>query len=488
MKTVLWLTCAVSAGIYITPLLTDPDLWWHVTIGRWILSHLEFPVTDHWTMFGEGMTFRAYSWSFEILVALLERCCGVKGLMVGQIALAGVMGAAMSYVFSRISRDYFFGLLLGSVSIIGMFNHYTFRPQSVVWVIFSVLLLVAHRIRVEGLTRWHGVQLVVLMSLWANLHITTVFGLFALALWIWGPGRTVLTAKVLGLGFLGTLITPYLGGEWLTFLEKSGHPLSHAAITEFGPATILQYSTAFPLLLSALLLAFFHRTPNRFEYPKLLLVAVLTFGGLAFLKFMPFSVIALSALLAEYWGARAQEDAGNLGEAIERLRALVSKIPREGLAFLILCMVTVRAVNRYQIPLHGFQTPSAAVDFIVEQKLPRPLLNGFGDGGYLMYRFSSAEGELVDKVVIDGRTNIIPPHVWESYMTALKGGDRWRSYLDLVQPRTVLWRSDSPLIAILSATGEWTEVFRRASDTMGYVVLVRRDSVPAGVVVHESGA
>lgn len=41
--------------------IEDPDLFWHIVIGRWILDHGAVPQVEHWNYFGLGQTFRAYS-------------------------------------------------------------------------------------------------------------------------------------------------------------------------------------------------------------------------------------------------------------------------------------------------------------------------------------------------------------------------------------------------------------------------------------------
>lgn len=76
MKTLLWIVIALAAGLYICGPVVDPDLWWHITIGRWIIAHRDVPVVDHWTLFGQGEVWRAYSWMIEILFALVDRVGG----------------------------------------------------------------------------------------------------------------------------------------------------------------------------------------------------------------------------------------------------------------------------------------------------------------------------------------------------------------------------------------------------------------------------
>ena len=72
MRIVLWLSALIAVGLYIAGPLVDPDLWWHITAGRWMIAHGEVPTVDYWNMFGVGKPWRAYSWSVEVIFAAVE--------------------------------------------------------------------------------------------------------------------------------------------------------------------------------------------------------------------------------------------------------------------------------------------------------------------------------------------------------------------------------------------------------------------------------
>jgi hypothetical protein len=93
--------------------------------------------------------------------------------------------------------------------------------------------------------------------LWANMHLSAALGLAAVSLWSYQRrtgGFSVRTGLLAGVAFLaGTLITPYFGGEWLTFLTKSNHPFQYSLISEFKPATIKDRGTYFVALVGMFL-------------------------------------------------------------------------------------------------------------------------------------------------------------------------------------------------------------------------------------------
>jgi hypothetical protein len=163
-------------------------------------------------------------------------------------------------------------------------------------------------------------------------------------------------------------------------------------------------------------------------------------------------------------------------ESISRLKALIlGRIPPEGFSFLMIAGAIVFVWNGLQAPLSARVIPAAAVDFIQDKDLPGPLLNDFGRGGYLMYRFAGRDGSPGPLVSIDGRTNLIPGDVWKKHQAAQFGKENWREYLDLVKPRTILWSNESPLIAILIASQEWCRVFNNRSDREGFSVFISRE-------------
>jgi hypothetical protein len=482
MQILLWALILIATGVYISGPIVDPDLWWHLTVGRWIVAHGEIPSVDYWNMFALGEPWRAYSWLSEIVVALVDGRFGPHGLLTLKFILAGSLGLSLGLAFRAIARDGFLGALLGVFATLACHNHFTLRPQSLVWIFFALLLALADRIETEGLSRRRAVWLALLMCLWANTHITTVLGIGALALWLFnGLGSIGLVVRACGVAFLGTLITPYFGGEWLTFLSKTGHPLQMQAIAEFAPATIMQHSTAFLVIIVGLFGAFALRRPNLIEPGKIILAGGFTIAGLAVVKFLPFAVLVWCGLVAVMWRRTRGEPAilGNLAEGLERLRRLVGALPYEGLSFLVICTMIVNIYNVWPEPVSRTIVPLEAVDFIEQHRLAHPILNDFGRGGYMMYRLSGADGSIQHPVPIDGRTNVTPKDVWEKAHASFQGSARWEEYLKLVKPETILWKSESPLISILEARGDWCVVFRRGSVEFGYVVLIKRTEFEA---------
>lgn len=478
MKKVLWIAVVLATGVYICTPVQDPDLWWHITVGKWILAHGEIPMQDQWNLFSGETVWRAYSWSNEVLFAFVDGRFGLDGLLVLKLLSCLLLAFSLFYCLGRIANDFFLGSILGVFSTVSCFAHLTLRPQTLVWVFFIWMILVADRVVREKLSWQTFIMLVLLGSLWANTHLSAILGLAVVGAWIFDRDR-ILTAILAVLAcLLGTFLTPYFGGEWLTFFEKSAHPFDYNVLREFRPATILQHTTAFLLVGLVLLAALSYRAPRRLGDFRLLGCFAFILGALAVVKFMPFAIIFVVALIALTW-RQAKENGDtqdNLTQAIEKLRALLERIPAFGVAFVVVCIAVVQGGKLFsgRIP-HQVVVPKEALDFFEAKDLPHPVLNDFGAGGYLIYRFSDQNGVARHKVPIDGRTNVVPRDIWNEYRASFTGKLNWRDFVDRVNPNTIIWRAESPLNAILFNSPSWCLVRKDENKKVGYNVFLRRD-------------
>jgi hypothetical protein len=483
MKQLFWWAIAIATGVYIAGPIVDPDLWWHIVAGRWIVAHGAVPDVDHWNFFTAGTPWRAYSWSIEVPLALLDRL-GDQALFAGKMGIAVLLAASLMFTLGRVSGSFFMGGFLGVFATLASFNHFTLRPQSVVWIYLTWLLYHCVLLeREDGATssqsRKRLAWIAICMCLWANAQITQPIGILCISAWLWDFKRKSIAAKAVVAGFLGTLLTPYLGTEWLTFFAKTGHPISFRSIAEFSPATILQYSTGFLILISSILAAFLIEKPSRITATQGLLGLTLLGGALGVLKFIPIAVIVCCFLIARVWwqANKEQQTLGHLQEAFLRLESLFLKLPKEGAAFLCLCTAVVNGHSVWQQPVSHKVVPVEELDFIQSNSLPHPISHGFGQGGYVMYRFSDVDGNLEHKVVIDGRTNMVPPKVWDAFSAALNGKLSWGSYIELTNPKTILWHNASALSALLTLHPDWCLVYRKGDLGAGFSIFVHREAL-----------
>lgn len=466
MQRIGWFLWVIFLGIYLTRPISDPDVWWHLNIGRWIVAHDSLPVTDLWTIYGENQIFRAYSWSQEILYALAYKAWGVHGLAYLYAITSIFIAGCFSFSFGVVSKDFLIGLLLGTITMMGLVSHQSLRPQSLTWGYFALLIATSTLIRNEN--RKFYLSILILSVLWANTHLSLLLGIGGVILWMGISRKSGIACLIM---IFGSLITPYMGGEWITFYSKIGHPTSFSSIVEFGPATLLSYPTAFLILLLSLLGVLVFETRVRIEKCQWLFLIAFIALGLSIVKFMPFALIATAFVIAIIISTAQIQ--GHLTIGIRKLVDFIqSKLIGQGLYILILALIFVHISRINALPIDFKSVPDLSMNYILEKKLAPPITNGFKDGGYVSFRLSDDNGVPIQKVSIDGRTNLIPHDLWEDYILAVRGWQGYQKFLNRFNPNVIIWRKDSALPQILTSSGEWVEVFSEGDE---YVVLGKRN-------------
>lgn len=493
MRVISWISVLILIGSFLCNPITDPDLWWHIVVGRWILAHREVPHVDYWNLFGSGQPWRAYSWSQEVLYGLIESKWGDVGLGVMQLILGLCLVSTVQLVFGVLAGNHFFGVLLAVLTTAACRPHFSLRPQTAVWIVFALVLLTAELSVRNGLRRRYVAALFCLGCVWANTHLSAVLGLMAVLLWTlpatWSWSDVSRTASLCAGYVAGTFCSPYFGGEWLTLLEKSDHVFVFRVLEEFRPADLTQASTlclTFGITLLLVLSYTSRRLPPRGA--MLLTVVMVTFGGIV-VKFLPFALIAIGALTAVWLRdvrfnceGLTDDDNNNIvrGLALLRVRFLTLHPQTVGAcSFFFLCVAWVNIAKAMQQPVNYATTPKKAVDFVEFHTLGHPILNEFATGGYLMYRWSSAEGIPRALVPLDGRTNVNRSDIWSSYRKAATGKREWREYLSAVRPKTVIWSRQSPLTSLLIEVPEWCKVYETGNRISGYAVFITRGQFEA---------
>ena len=92
----LVLVCASTAVVTVRPIV-DPDIWWHLRTGEWIVENLTVPTTDPFSTYGENRPWIAYSWLFALGIYGLYQLVGHLGivaypLLAGLVVTAGFVG------------------------------------------------------------------------------------------------------------------------------------------------------------------------------------------------------------------------------------------------------------------------------------------------------------------------------------------------------------------------------------------------------------
>lgn len=194
------LICVHAAVAY------DPDIWWHLRTGEWILQHHAVPYVEPFSSVGAGKPWQAYSWLFELLTLGLFRRFGLLGLVGYSAGMVLAITVAMRHLVRRLQSDFSYVALLTFVGCFIMGRLYTPRPWLFTILFFVLELDILMHARKTGELR-ELAWLPLIFALWSNTHIQFIYGLAILA---WAGVEAVVTRHG-----TGPAVKTRLGVPWV---------------------------------------------------------------------------------------------------------------------------------------------------------------------------------------------------------------------------------------------------------------------------------
>ena len=448
-----WAQMIALTALYAAPALVcahlavvaDPDVWWHLRTGQWILEHGNLPKTEPFSVFGAGKPWAAYSWLFELLVLQLFKGLGLTGLVAYTAGMVVAITAALHRLTRRLQQDFTVALLLtfaGSFCLISLWT-----PRS--W-LFSILFFVLEldvlmQARKTGKMRelyW----LPLLFALWANLHVQFVIGLLALAVLVgetllagwWSAIETrinpVRLCAVSAACLLATLVNPY---GWKIYAVVYDLASQHGVMSQVSELKAIPFRGMqdYGVLLFALAAAAVIGRSRRLEVFELLLLAFAVLVSFRSLRDEWVVVVVASAIVAR----GVQGDARNLFV----VRAWAAPLVVAATCVVVFLGFRLQGVdNAFLSTELGKSLPVGAADFIKQKGLRGPVYDDYSWGGYLIWNPGLS-------VVIDGRQNVYGDERINRNIATWGGVRNWASDPDLKTASVVVGPVNAPLIQLL---------------------------------------
>ncbi len=372
-------------------LLDDPDPYWHIVAGRWIIAHRAVPYQDIFSHSAPGIPWVAHEWLAEIVMAALYDRLGWAGLVVAAslcfaATIALLLRALLRYLeppAALIAAGMAWGVCLPHLLAR---PHVFTLPIAVLW----VSVLVAARADDTAPSPWAAL----LMLLWANFHGGYLLGIGLAALfagemaldqpdWRAVRVRALDWTIFLGLSVLAVAATPNgIAGVTMPF-RLLGMDSVMATVTEWQSPNFQHPQPLEPWLMLALLgaLCFGIRLPVTRAAMMLLLLHL----ALAHRRFAEILGIAAPVLVAP---ALAPQLASLAATPIGiRMARLASPTAPGGLALtgVIAALMAGIVVHRSVVNDKPRFTPAAAVAFVQAQRITGPVFNAYNFGGYLIF-------------------------------------------------------------------------------------------------------
>jgi hypothetical protein len=436
---------SLPATFTLSPVV-DPDTWWHLRAGGFVVDTHSVPETDPFSRLGrEHQTpWLAYSWLYDLGLYEAYSVVGLTGIMLARTVLCAASAAVfLGFIVRRVGPTLVGGVaaILAAVVLMPFSRE---RPWHITIVLTVLTLDTVTRVR-EGERARLEWCLPAVFVLWANTHIQFVLGWLVLGSACVFPGRAdrprlVLLAVTC---VLAVFVNPYhvrlLGIVWQYATETA--PLR--TVQELAPPEVLSVWTwaTFGLLGWAAITASRRRPLDGFD------VALLAVGFILSMR-----------MRRDLWFGAATavtvlRDAGV--EPASRMREYWPPVLIAGV-YLAVRLIHLAGFG----PSCDFATavadtcPKNAAQFVRERELPGPLFNPFDWGGYLIWELPE------HPVSVDGRTNLYGSERIDRAMTTWVAGPGWGEDPDLIAANLVIAPRYRPLTKQLrSHTAEWAVAY-----------------------------
>jgi len=433
-------------------LLLDPDTYWQIAIGQWMVDHRAVPWTDTYSFTMQGQPWMSTQWLAQVIYSQVYAWFG----WAGPVALAA-LAIALAYMLLTQFLVRHVGdvpvMILLPVSFLMALPHLYARPHvlalpvMVAWV--AALLSAAERREAPPF------MLVALMTLWSNLH-----GGFVLGLMLIGPIaldavlnadakvrlRLLLRWFAFGVAALAaSCLTPYGWNSLLAARAILNLGEALKLIREWMPA---DFSFLGPIEAGVLLiiaLAFFRGM-------KLPLMRNVLFVGLLYMAlahirnadvFALLGPMVVAAPLAAQFGGRGNEP----GLTFPQPHGLAVSAT----VILMLGMVAgAFAMSRYR-PAENV-TPAAAVAILKQNRVQR-VFNDYDFGGYMISQGMAP--------YIDGRTELYGEKFVVEH-NAARRLLRPAEFFELLERHKIdatLLHRKAPAAQILDQVDGWRKIF-----------------------------
>jgi hypothetical protein len=469
-----WAQAFILIALFAAPALlclhssvvADPDVWWHISSGQWIVQHGAFPHAEPFARDAAGEHWEAYSWLFEVLALRLYQGLGLTGFVVYSAAMVLAITAAFYRMINRLQGDFAIALLLSYAASLCLMNLWT--PRSWMFtILFFVLevdiLMHARKTGKTGELYW----LPLIFCLWANTHIQFAVGGVVLALamaetvaghW-WSAIETRIPMVRMGIisvaCLLATMVNPY---GWRIYEVAHSLTSLHGILDQVGEFRAMSFRdmTEFGVLFFALAAAAVLARAKRLQVFEIVLLVFAVMISFRSQRDVWMLVTVASAIVA---AGLKKNDANPL-----RVPGWAAPLVLIGAGLVLFAGFRLEHVDNDLLSAQlagGY--PVRAVEFIKQKGLPGPLYNDFNWGGYLIW-------DLRVPVTMDGRVSVYGEDRIARSIGTWGGAKDWASDAELQTANLVIGPVNQPLTQLLRTSPQ----FELAYEDKVAVVFVAR--------------
>ncbi|MEO6728828.1 MAG: hypothetical protein ABIM99_02805 [Candidatus Dojkabacteria bacterium] len=478
----------------------DPDMWWHLRLGKEILEKNAF--INNLTYTCSTYTWINHSWLSDVLMYWIQKTFGLIGIsfVFFLITLVGVYFNYKTFEYflkqQKVRVNLIKRLFFMVISYVILIGFLAIRPQIISFVFISILFNRLIKIYYETLNKKDILGLIILFILWPNLHggfaigyaligffIVAAIGKLVVYLFNHAEGKDIKKYAIEVRKFVIlllitlplSLLNPFGLNAWQEVLNNLLNSQNSAYISEWASVNLKQeYGLMIFLMFTAILVLMILN--KRVNYLKIALILSFGIFSLSTVRYILVAAPILSILFClEFLYFYTNFKKEILQDDISKyLKTMFTVIPYL-LMLLIISGALVNSITWFKT-LHNNETqydtyPYEAVKFLNEHPEYSKLriLNDYGWGGYLSWVMQDK------KWFIDGRMAVwdcekdSQGSILKDYVEIENLNKNWKEVLNHYNIEVVLMKSSSRLVNVLRQESDWKIVFENNTE----VILVK---------------
>ena len=472
-------------SIIASPAMIDPDIWWHIGVGDWIVANGSLPRVGILSQHLER-SWVAYSWGFDVMVSTVHRMQGLPGIVGFLICFQVLISLVFLIVVRRFAASLWWTCAIAGATIYASYVN-PLRPVLSTLLFFTLELFVIF----EAERRGHDKMLwwlAPIFMLWANLHIQFVYGLFVLVLYVaarvatfvWkrgregfsaqsceNPSRPLFVLAVLAACMLCSCIGPNGMLPFRVALDYAADLRAFQVIQELRAINFRRPEHFVQLVLLMVACFVLGRSPRFDLFRPLLLIATAVVSFRAMRDSWYVSMVS-GIVIADAVGSGVLQSVADL-----RPKLAVRPAIQYGLAAALALGVSFQlARNEGMTPpalaaVIDRNYPLRAAEFIERAALKGPMYNDFNWGGFLILRLPGYP------VSIDPRADLYDPALFTQSLRTANASPGWQQDPDVARANFILIQKWFPLATALASDTRFrlayqdhiASVFVRVSET-----------------------
>ena len=464
----------------------DPDIFWHLMTGQWMVDHHQVVSHDLFTFTVAGAKWIDPEYLTEIIAYLFYK---VGGLALVSIGFGAVSFIGFLLIWRRVhlepANKVIAAILIG-IAGLGAVLVWGPRPQMITFTFTALELLWLDRY-LRGKSRaiyW----LPLVMVAWANLHGGFLFGLVPVGVaafveavhWIRRVDGDTHKRRVrnLVLIFVGCVVAAVINPNGIHLygyvIQPQFSSVQQNFIAEWqSPNFHVLEERGFELMLLLIPIAFMLRRPSLWD---VCLTLAVTYLALSAVRHSALFVAAETPLLIWSFSAGWEKMA-----LAQRVRAWMAPRAREMLAGAAAVLVVAILGTAYFV--HGTlsnQARATAANFPVgasnwlaaHPTVGTHMFNQYGWGGYLIYRFYPDPNR---RVFSFGEATLLGNKVMQQVSDVETGNPDWQQIFAQWNIDYVVDVPGAPEVLALEVDPQWTKVYDD-----GLAVIMVKNSALAG--------